>query len=225
MAATLPLKPDATTPPAPVNLAQCQAGDLIFVSRPTDTAQISNCSPFNRVILCLEDKKDKECIESIPKVGVIKPRPLREALELATYARLYRHKGIDDNSAAWLCQFARGKVGVDYDPPGEARADVQSGCAEMLPGSVSLSGVSNHKLNPQKAMVIWFDDLGQGDTRDSQEAHHDKSFFCSEFIARCFEWAWVPLVDYLPPHGTSMRALINSNKLQLIDTLIAQETT
>ena len=222
MAAIFPIKPDATTTPAPVNVAQCQPADIIFVSggAPTDTPQISNCAPADRAILCVKDGK---CIESTPAEGVIKPRPIKDALRDVTHAVLYRHRAIDDNTAAWVCEFAKRQQKKPYDPWGEQRASAQSGCVEMLPGSVTLHG-ANHSLNPQKAMMIWFDDLGQGDSRDDQEDHHDKSFFCSEIIARCFEWAWIPLIDNLPPHATSLRVLAKSNKLRFIDTLITPQS-
>jgi len=158
---------------------------------------------------------------------VLKPQPIEVALQDVTHAALYRHQSIDDNTAAWVCEFARRQIGKPYDNWGEHRASTQSGCANMMRGPVALYG-SPLSLNPQKSIVILFDNLGQGDSRNDKEDHHDKSFFCSELIARCFEWAHIPVVnniDKLPAHAISMRYLAHSKKLRFIDTLITQKNT
>lgn len=181
-----------------LDLSQVKAADIILTASGSAGSQgirHTTCSPFSHAILVLEDGK---AIEAIPDSGVGRSL-LSDALEKSTYAVQYRHKGINEDYALWVCHFAKAQEGKEYDYYGAVRSGASTGCSLTLYTAPGFLVRLTHDV--------------------TQKRKHNNQFFCSELIASSFEKAGLPLLN-IPSHAVTPGAIAASDKLTLINDLI-----
>ena len=130
-------------------------------------------------------------------------RPLRKALENATYGVLYRHKNIAPDYAAWICHYAEEQVraGKRYDTFGAARSGANSGCFGIF--MLSVPGILIQAADYMK-----------------KDGYHDETFFCSELVVRAFEEADLPII-WSGAHTATPGAIAVSPYIKRIKEVVA----
>jgi uncharacterized protein YycO len=151
-------------------------------------------------------------IEAIER-GVLR-RSLTDAFDDAVLAIALRRRNLTEKQRADVIKYATQFMFRPYDVLGAVGSGTKTGRGGFLAGfGCSIS--------------LMFCAAGTAEIRENAKPENaDKSFFCSELVARCFELAGAPVVDGLPSF-TAPRHLRVANTLyylgKLVDTPVPEQ--
>jgi hypothetical protein len=141
---------------------------------------------------------DGRCIEAL--TDGVQTNMLFKTLKGATYAALYRHKAITEHYAGLILYYAQTFLKRPYDYTGAAQAGLNSGCSP-----VPVTALNPYTQAAQYATDLW--------------ANHDKAFFCSELVARCYEKSELPVTNWAS-YKVTPGALSESTYLKFIKDVV-----
>lgn len=187
-----------------LTLGQLRTADILATkSKSVNSAAIraATCSPFSHALLMISPNR---AIEAIPSGGVMR----KELQDLRDQTRdgqgkilVLRHRSLSCEQGRQVASYALRQTGKGYDTLGAGRTAYSTGC-------------NAQKLNPILIKITIVDEYGEL----TNEAH-DKTFYCSELVARAFEQAGAPLSKYRA-RNVSPGALLKAETLLVVGQLI-----
>ena len=159
---------------------QLRTADIVLTKSTTFNSaaiQGATCSPYSHALLMVSPT---EAVEAMP--GEIKETSLSNLRDESRRANgqilVLRHRSISFTQAMKVAAYTQQQVGKPYDTIGAAR-------------SAAITGCKTAKANPLLLKIALIDELSK-----LANTAHDKTFYCSELVARAFEIAGVPLSKY-----------------------------
>lgn len=175
-----------------------RTADILLTKSNSGTSKIiqaGTCAPVSHAIVMISPVR---AIEAEP-LGV-RESSIDKVLELNDRVMLLRHRTLSLEQSLKVSQFLRQQVGKPYDKIGAARSAASTGCSYSKYTSLGL-------------LLSLVDEAGK-----LNASGHDRSFYCSELVARAFDYSGAPLTRHKPKH-VSPGALLRSEMLQIVRIL------
>ncbi len=178
---------------------QLRTADIVLTKSQTFNSraiQGSTCSTYSHALLMVSPAL---AVEAVPggvdrlNLSDLRKNTKKEHGEIL----VLRHRSISFTQAMKVAAYTQQQVGKPYDPIGAARSAAMTGCKAA-------------KANPLLLKIALIDELSK-----LADTAHDKTFYCSELVARAFEVAGAPLSGY-KARNVSPGAILKAEALMIV---------
>lgn len=182
---------------------QLRTADIVLTKSQTFNSraiQGSTCSTYSHALLMVSPTLAVEALPSgVDRLNLADLR--KDAKEQNGEILVLRHRSISFAQAMKVAAYTQQQVGKPYDPIGAARSAAMTGCKAA-------------KVIPPLLQITLIDELSK-----LTDTAHDKTFYCSELVARAFEIAGAPLSRY-KARNVSPGEILKAEALMIVGQII-----